>query len=679
MGLLALFNQEKIEPAAAVLPPAVTGTGSISCLTVRDRADIVPASMLPARRVGVAPSLTEATDEEKALCEERWLFCKLVMDRKEVSTEGEERCCNAVAAMNATRFPNLIRKNIKLSFNNFIHWKKRILTPTGKINWDNKQALLDKYSKGTSGEYGDPRFWKIFWPIYMNIRRLSISVAYQEAAIAMRKVDALAVIPDQHQVRYRIKQKGAIEIDLARYGREHVEQNMLDYIERDWSDVAPNEIWFSDHRVFDLPIKIWNEQEGCWKPVRPWLCAFMDAKSWYLISANVDTDEQNNEDIRNAFAAGVTEYGLPDALYTDNGKDFRKQGFTEPVKFDEHEHYILKSLNVKMKRSLAYNGKAKTIERFFKYISDQYDRLFAPYLGNTPSARPEAAALYYKKENVHLLMTLQEFTDEFYKFIDRYHDTPHEGKILQGMTPRQAFAPEKRFVRAQKTRDELAYAFLLPEPALRTVLRGPAITFDNRRYKGECLFPYLKRMEQKTAPKLMIKTDLMNKEHVYVYEPNGKLVGECRTEAFVHANAQTDEDRALLSERSARNPQIIKRYEALIMNITGGWHLLSPHQILALPMETLEAPAQLERVAGVTRVQGEHNFSHYALKGESRRQLPEVPTEIPVDNLKRAKKLEIQAKLDQTLLKGETEIKPKLKLAEEVNSPEIKEKFVLKD
>ena len=340
----------------------------------------------------------------------------------------------------------------------------------------------------------------------------------------------------------------------------------------------------------------------------------------------------------------------------------------------------MKSLNVRVIHSLPYNGKAKLVERFFEYISMQYDKMFASYLGNTISARPEVAKFYYeKKEYAHLLMTLQEMTDEFYRFIDRYHDTPHEGNILDGMSPREAFAPAKRFIRPQKTPDELAYAFLMPEPSLRTVSRGPAITLDNKRYKGACLYPYMKKADQKTAPQLMIKSDMLDKEHIYAYEKNGKLVGECRTEAFVKAIATTDEEKALLSEHQARKGRDLKNCETLIMHITGGWHLLAPHDVLQLPMETLEGNATLEKVGRISQVKGDHTYSHMQIKGAARRQLPEAPAAIPVDSPRRARTLEIQAKLDQTLLKGEAEAKPKLQLAEDIKPPEIKAKFVLKD
>ena len=584
--------------------------------------------------------------------------------------------------MNATRFPTLLSKDIKLSFTNFRKWKSRITAPNGKIDWNNKQALLDRYARGRIAEYGDPRFWRLFNILFMNRNHLQISQAYLKAAAVVRKKDPLALIPDEHQVRYRVDQLDPFAVNLARYGKAYAEQNMLDYIERDWDDVAANEIWVGDHRVSDLPIKVWNEKEQCWEPEKPWMCVWMDSKSWYVIAVNIDMQEMNNEDIRNAFAAGVSEYGLPDAICTDNGKDFKKQGFTEPVKFDEYEYSIVKSLNVKVKRAKPFNGRTKLVERFFKYVSDQYDRMFAPYLGNTPSARPEAAKLYYKKEYAHLLMTLEEFTQEFYKFIDQYHDTPHEGKMLDGMTPREAFAPEKRFVRAQKTRDELAYAFLLPEPSLRTVSRGPAITFDNKRYKGDCLYHYIKRAESKTAPKLMIKTDMINRDHLYVYEPGGKLVGECRTDKFVPANVKTDEGRALLEEQLKHNPQSMRRGNTLIINLTGGYHLLAPHDVLQLPLETLAEDAKLEKVAGITQVKGDHTYSHYQVKGAARKQLSEAPVREsePVDDPKRAKRLEIQAKLDATLLKGKSASeKPKLKLAEDIKPPEIKEKLVLKD
>ena len=443
-----------------------------------------------AKRAENLPSSRELTPLQIKKRDERWMYCKMVIALQETSGQNRQSCCQAIAAKDSNLFPilNTSGKNgrSQLTYNNFRNWT-RLLGKKGKeIDWSNRDALADCYNTGVQELYGDQRFWTLFKAFYLSRQQLSMAEARRLAIMKCREENSFAVIPSIDQVKYRIRQWDASMIALARFGEEYVKNKYLSYINRDWSDVRVNEIWFSDHRVFDLPIKVWNEQENKWEPKRPWLCGFNDGKSWYMVSWQITAESPNNETIRNGLALGIAQHGRPAHLYIDNGKDFKKQGFSEPVKFGENEHSILQCLGVNVITSLPYNGRAKTIERGFKNHAVNFDKMFAAYLGNKPGARPDSSHYFYK--HPEQLPTLEEFTQMFNNFLDQLHDRVNTGKIVGNKTPREAFFNGKRIEQAPMNEIELYAAFLLPDAKLRKVGRGPAISVNKTLYYAEELY-----------------------------------------------------------------------------------------------------------------------------------------------------------------------------------------------
>ena len=105
----------------------------------------------------------------------------------------------------------------------------------------------------------------------------------------------------------------------------------------------------------------------------------------------------------------------------------------------------------------------------------------------------------------------------------------------------------------------------------------------------------------------MVKTDRFDSSHVYVFEPNGKPIAECRTRQAVKALALTAEDRKLISEGMKHQRAQLKRCYTMLNNATEGLHLLSPADLLALP-ENFD----IVKLGSTKSVKGaSHTFSNY--------------------------------------------------------------------
>lgn len=592
MGLAALksglFNEE---PKAALIPVSRTRTNTDSHGLTRAGGAIARPQK----------ESTELTTDQRLVRDERWLFCKMCVEKKAATGWAMKKCCEEVARLHARQFPKLRNGGqngrSKLTYNNCRSWLRKLGKAGREYNFDNRNALADNYVSGVQKARGDEEFWEWFRSFYLKQNKLSVEESYRLAAARTREDNPFATVPTISQTRYRVKQLPAIAVALARHGEEYVKNHIVGYIHRDWSEVRANEIWISDHRVFDCYIKVLDEN-GNWKATRPWLCGFMDAKSWYFTSWQIQAEAPNNATIRNGLAWGISRHGRPGYLYSDNGKDFKAQGFSTAINFDGHEHSILKSLGIKVLTSLPYNGRAKTVERGFKEHADKFDKYFAAYLGNKPGARPDAAE-HFRKHPEHL-PTLEQFCQAFSKWLELYHDKPNNGKIVGGRTPRTAFEHGERYHAAPLTAEELYSAFLKPISRLATVRRGFCVQVNKTYYYGDCLFPHF-------GQKLMVKTDMMDNQHVFVFAPDGRPIGECKTRESCKALATTDADRQLISTQMKEHRAQLKAGYTMLGELTGGKHLLSVQELLQLPEDF-----DIVKVSSSRSVKGaSHEFNHY--------------------------------------------------------------------
>ena len=582
--------------------------------------------------------------EERALRDEKVQFIREVYEYSRRANVAEWKAAEHVAEDCAAFFPRLVEggKNgaCMLTYTNYRNW----LTGTsskpglgrladGSPDYDNADVLLRNYGS-EHVLYGDPAFWETFKAHFLQGAQQKVAKIYRLLELKWRIEYPGLPIPALYQVREYIRNRYPKRfIAYMRRGENFYLQHYRDFVVRDPGTIRPNEAWVADSQDCDFMIRV-PRPDGCWEAVRPKICVIMDIKSQHVVSIQLVWRNEHgkvavtNEIIRNAFALGVWYYGRPRVFLTDNGADYCKAGFTLPVTFTPavsnskvYSHSIMLALDVMHLTADPYNARAKYVERFFRELAE-YSRAARGYVGNMPENRPATAKVWAKPGNCEHLMSVQDACEFLGAMIQLYHSRPApESKFLRGLSPDQAFAPELRYTRPAFTLEEYKRAFLLPLTEARIMEnRGPSVRVENRRFVA---VPQERdRAWRYDGKPVMVKTDLLNDEHVYLYDLDGTYICEARTEVMVPYFTRlgsSDEDRKLLEGRMEEIRAEKKYFDTMAMDETGGWHKLDPWRLYQLPREAFLGPARLRLLDSMYSVKGEtHNPKIYVLPEELR-------------------------------------------------------------
>ncbi|MCC6301782.1 MAG: DDE-type integrase/transposase/recombinase [Gammaproteobacteria bacterium] len=179
---------------------------------------------------------------------------------------------------------------------------------------------------------------------------------------------------------------------LAREGEEafHNTQEIISY--RDLSALQPLDYVVMDHRRLDLfcliPIR------GGWKLARPWLTAAIDMRTRKWL-AWVIVETPSSDSIAAVLKRVFIDFGLPKAVYWDNGKDFVCEYFEgravqsrQSGRVGEIWPGVMQSLGIRVHHAIVKRARAKIIEPNFLAVSN-LDRTFPEWCGHKPTARPE--------------------------------------------------------------------------------------------------------------------------------------------------------------------------------------------------------------------------------------------------------------------------------------------------
>ena len=546
------------------------------------------------------PNPSELPAEVRAKAAERLAYVKLV------DLTAQRRQCSArdaalyVATNHVHEFQILCRDGQKgasaLHYNNYRNWRARC------NNYGSDQALAalaDNYRRGLQERRGDDQFWNYFFGFYLTLNNLPLTRAYKLAKDKIQKINKNVVIPSLAQARYQIEQIPADKIILAREGEVAYRNKCMDFIRRDWNDVAPGECVVGDTRDFDTRVRVWDDAKQRWVAVRPKIAGLLDARSWYLPAYWITCEPVNHATLIDTLALYCHNTGNqpPAICYFDNGKDYCAQGFATPfVTPDGAEHSIFNELNIRLLNSLAYNARAKTVERMFRDMMQQFDKLFPDYLGSRPGDRTPASD--YFDTHADELPTLQQFSEIFARWLDEYHQTPKGGQIHRGKSPAELW--RSRPERLAFSNDRLREAFYKPA-AVRTVTRGPSVTLDRVWYYCDDL-PF--------GEQVLVKTDHRDRERIMCYTLNGALIGEAVTRARIKALALDDADaRAAIGEQMARQRRQLKEARTYINDLTEGRHLYSPLELFLADADAVAIKeGSIRLVKGAT-----HNFQRRRL------------------------------------------------------------------
>ncbi len=592
-------------------------------------------SVVPEQDYSLYRSPEDYSATERAIRDQKLEYIRAVWELHLVSGCPEPTACALVAEKRGDDFPLLMTAGKNgtsvMRYCNYRVWVmgSKNKPGLGRLNdgtpdYRNADVLLRNYRIGEKQTlYGDPMFWAELRGLWLRNSDPYLSKNYRHVRMIWESEYPDQKIPSLNQVRIKFKKAFPRRMMIyARKGENYYDQHIRNYIARDPDSIRPGEAWVADTKDCDFMIRV-RAPEGSkneWNVIRPKIVLILDVKSQFPVSVQLIDGNCSNLIIRNAFAQAVYYFGRPRLFLTDNGADYCKAGFGDPVIFtpevdssDVYCHSILRELDVEHDKSLPYNAGAKIVERFFREVAG-YERDTRGYVGNKPENRPATANVWAKIKAREYLNNTQEACEWITELLAVYLNTPSHGKFLNGLTPIQAFRPELRYTRAKLTEAEYIRAFRIPLQESKILdPRGPSVRVDNARY---VVIPEdRERSWAYDGKRVMIKTELLNKKSVYIYDLDGTYIAECRLEDQL---PYFDAPAELLSERQKEINAEKVLLRSRIMDATGGWHLVDGQTIYHQPREAFASPAPVKLLETAKSVGGEtHNPKVYILKSEA--------------------------------------------------------------
>lgn len=195
---------------------------------------------------------------------------------------------------------------------------------------------------------------------------------------------------------------------MARDGQKALRDKVQPYITRDISKLEVGDVLVAGgHR---LAVQCLNPFTG--KPCRAMLIGYLDWKSTALIGYEIMLEE-NTQAISSALRNAIINLGkIPKICYQDNGKAFRAKFFTADF-YESGINGLFNRLGITAVFALAYNARAKVIERFFRELQDGFERLLPSFVGSNISDKPaymKRNERFHKECHNEFIPTVEQLT-----------------------------------------------------------------------------------------------------------------------------------------------------------------------------------------------------------------------------------------------------------------------------
>jgi len=283
-----------------------------------------------------------------------------------------------------------------------------------------------------------------FWTFYGNEQHANAQVCWELTlanAFKSKRISSPDEFPSLDSFLRVLKRQKSIGIMKSkRGGKEAFRQDVNAYISRNYDNVKPNEIWVGDHRQLD--VFAWA---GDGKPYRPWITAWIDYKTDCWVSVYLHKDAPNSMHIKQALKWGIEQFGKPEMVYIDNGKDYRAKDFSggrttvkNAYKDEDVQNQMksmLQSLEIEVNFAKAYNSQAKTIESAFKHLKALVEPVVNGYAGDDAKKRPEITAKHLKKPSSDFFMNLDTIESMLHEAVEARNLTERTGKRIHGKKP----------------------------------------------------------------------------------------------------------------------------------------------------------------------------------------------------------------------------------------------------
>ncbi|MGL4388288.1 MAG: transposase domain-containing protein [Brevinema sp.] len=344
--------------------------------------------------------------------------------------------------------------------------------------------------------------------------------AWDLKALAYKKRE-LSNVLTEFVINNFIKNQTSTGLRSAARGQRSEQDRILGHIARDRSLLVSNQIWVSDGH--DANTFVIGESG---KPVRPVIVAWMDEKSRMIMGWSIDTTE-NTDLIIDSLANAVENYGIPQEVYIDNGKAYINKRTTS----DEEEKFIVEKrfttyqmLDCTVRRARPYNGREKSIERFWGRLDNDFSKYLRGYTGKDILSKPKKTELDIKHGR---LITIDEYKEFLEQWLNKYNSYPHTGEGMNGRSPYEVYQENLDATLIRHADPELlAQMRLVYMNDLRSITAGGKIRARNITYIAPELIAHI-------GDKVKVGLDPHNLDRAYIFL-NEKLL--CIAENEIRAD-----------------------------------------------------------------------------------------------------------------------------------------------
>jgi hypothetical protein len=453
-------------------------------------------------------------------------------------------------------------------------------------------GLIDKRGGLTCGEIITPAAFEAFKTMYLTEQRLSVKTCLQNILYISQSTKAGWTIPS-----LRTMQRLAIEkipkpvLILHREGLSAYDAKCAPHIIIDQTSVEPGAVWVGDHHEFDC--WIWHRGEWC----RPWITAWEDYRSRKIVGRHISV-APNSTTILLAMRRGVEQFGPPESVKIDNGKDYDSQQFTGETKKqrqrrkriqltpDEQANLtgIYAMLNIGVSFAIPYNAKAKKIERWFDTLDCQFTKTIPTYCGKDTARKPEELADYLKTDKAKSeAFTLETFTAAVDRYIAIYNASAHTGAGMNNQTPDEVFS--QRTSRRVVDEDTIELLMQVWSPALTVGKNGV-------KFKGFWYGQYNQTLQQHFGKPVRVSYNPDDVTRINVYDMTYQRITIAEQATLIQYGPVGEEAVRDAMANKSRSLRIVKQSR-------------SAHRVSAMSLTDLTLSAMAENTNHETHEQHE--------------------------------------------------------------------------
>lgn len=409
-------------------------------------------------------------------------------------------------------------------------------------------GLVDMRGRPKGSSVIDDNLWQCFLYFYLDQSKHPVKACYDYTRMwAEQEHPELLPVPSYSAFYRRIEREIPLPVQvLGREGEKAYRDRCGLYIRRTYDDMASNEWWIADNHTFDVMIRGDNG-----KPHRLYLTAFFDARSGIFTGCYVTTAPSSQATLY-ALRRGILQYGIPDNIYVDNGREFltfdvgglgHRQKKSQQGEFSPPP--IFERLGIKMTNALVRNARAKIIERRFRDVKDRLSRLFESYTGGNVLEKPERLKRVIKGD----IVTDNEFTAMAEDLLNYYfNEQPYGGAVEadHGKTRMQVYQDNLRSKRVAAA-DDLDLMLLRSSRAHKVGQRGVHLKIAGEQidyHNDELLSNWI-------GEQVYLRYDPANLSTVRVYDLENRYIttASCDNQTVLAYGASKDDVQAAIREQ----------------------------------------------------------------------------------------------------------------------------------